>query len=145
MNDGAAMVAVVSEEFLKKHNLTPLACITGLGVAGVHPDVMGLGPIEATKKLCAKFGHRTSDFDAIELNEAFAVQALACMQDLELDPTKVNQHGGAIALGHPLGCSGARILTTLLGVMKKNPAQKKGLATMCIGVGQGVALSVEKC
>ncbi len=145
MNDGAAMVAVVSEEFLKKHNLTPLACITGLGVAGVHPDVMGLGPIEATKKLCAKFGHKTSDFDAIELNEAFAVQALACMQDLELDPTKVNQHGGAIALGHPLGCSGARILTTLLGVMKKNPAQKKGLATMCIGVGQGVALSVEKC
>ena len=145
MNDGAAMVAVVSEEFLKKHNLTPLACITGLGVAGVHPDVMGLGPIDATKKLCAKFGHRTSDFDAIELNEAFAVQALACMQDLELDPTKVNQHGGAIALGHPLGCSGARILTTLLGVMKKNPAQKKGLATMCIGVGQGVALSVEKC
>ncbi len=145
MNDGAAMVAVVSEEFLKKHNLTPLACITGLGVAGVHPDVMGLGPIEATKKLCAKFGHKTSDFDAIELNEAFAVQALACMQELELDPTKVNQHGGAIALGHPLGCSGARILTTLLGVMKKNPAQKKGLATMCIGVGQGVALSVEKC
>jgi len=145
MNDGAAMVAVVSEEFLKKHNLTPLACITGLGVAGVHPDVMGLGPIEATKKLCAKFGHKTSDFDAIELNEAFAVQALACMQDLELDPSKVNQHGGAIALGHPLGCSGARILTTLLGVMKKNPAQKKGLATMCIGVGQGVALSVEKC
>ncbi len=145
MNDGAAMVAVVSEEFLKKHNLTPLACITGLGVAGVHPDVMGLGPIEATKKLCAKFGHKTSDFDAIELNEAFAVQALACMQELELDPAKVNQHGGAIALGHPLGCSGARILTTLLGVMKKNPAQKKGLATMCIGVGQGVALSVEKC
>lgn len=145
MNDGAAMVAVVSEEFLKKHNLKPLACITGLGVAGVHPDVMGLGPIEATKKLCAKFGHKTSDFDAIELNEAFAVQALACMQELELDPTKVNQHGGAIALGHPLGCSGARILTTLLGVMKKNPAQKKGLATMCIGVGQGVALSVEKC
>jgi acetyl-CoA acyltransferase len=145
MNDGAAMVAVVSEEFLKKYNLTPLACITGLGVAGVHPDVMGLGPIEATKKLCAKFGHKTSDFDAIELNEAFAVQALACMQELELDPAKVNQHGGAIALGHPLGCSGARILTTLLGVMKKNPAQKKGLATMCIGVGQGVALSVEKC
>lgn len=145
MNDGAALVAVVSADFLKKHNLTPLARITGMGVRGVHPDVMGLGPIEATKLLCEKFGHKTSDFDAIELNEAFAAQALACMQDLDLDPSKVNQHGGAIALGHPLGCSGARIVTTLLGVMKKNANAKKGLATMCIGVGQGVALSVEKC
>ncbi len=145
MNDGAAMVAVVSEDFLKRHNLTPIARITGLGVAGVHPDVMGLGPIAATKKLCEKFNHKVSDFDAVELNEAFAVQALACIKDLELDPKKVNLHGGAIAIGHPLGCSGARILTTLLGVMKKNSSMKKGLATMCIGVGQGVALSLEKC
>lgn len=145
MNDGAAMVAVVSEDFLKRHNLTPLAEITGMGIRGVHPDVMGLGPIEATKVLCQKFGHQVSDFDAIELNEAFAVQALACMKELELDPAKVNLHGGAIALGHPLGCSGARILTTLLGVLKQNPSKKKGLATMCIGVGQGVALSVERC
>ena len=145
MNDGAAMVVVVSEDFLKRHNLTPLAEITGMGVRGVHPDVMGLGPIEATKTLCKKFNHKVSDFDAIELNEAFAVQALACMKDLELDPAKVNLHGGAIALGHPLGCSGARILTTLLGVMKQDSNRKKGLATMCIGVGQGVALSVEKC
>jgi len=145
MNDGAALVVVVSGDFLKKHNLTPIAKITGMGVRGVHPNVMGLGPIEATKVLCKKFGMKTADFDAIELNEAFAVQALACMRDLELDPEKVNLHGGAIAIGHPLGCSGARILTTLLGVMKKDPAKKKGLATMCIGVGQGVALSIEKC
>jgi acetyl-CoA acyltransferase len=145
MNDGAAMVVVVSEEFLKRHNLNPIAEVTGMGVRGVHPDVMGLGPIEATKTLCKRFNHKVESFDAIELNEAFAVQALACMKDLKLDPSKVNQHGGAIALGHPLGCSGARILTTLLGVMKQDPAKKKGLATMCIGVGQGVALSVEKC
>jgi acetyl-CoA acyltransferase len=145
MNDGAAMVVVVSGDFLKRHNLTPLARITGMGIRGVHPDVMGLGPIAATQSLCEKYGHKASDFDAIELNEAFAVQALACMKDLELDPTKVNIHGGAIALGHPLGCSGARILTTLMGVMKQDPKRKKGLATMCIGVGQGIALSIEKC
>lgn len=145
MNDGAAMVAVVSEEFLKRHNLTPIAQVTGMGVRGVHPDVMGLGPIEATKVLCKRFGHKTSDFDAVELNEAFAVQALACVKDLDIDPSKVNLHGGAIALGHPLGCSGARILTTLIGVMKRNSSMKKGLASMCIGVGQGVALSIEKC
>ena len=98
-----------------------------------------------TNVLCEKFGHKVSDFDAIELNEAFAVQALACIKDLELDPAKVNLHGGAIALGHPLGCSGARILTTLINVIKQNNNMKKGLATMCIGVGQGVALSIEKC
>jgi acetyl-CoA acyltransferase len=144
MNDGAALVVVVSGEFVKKHNLKPLARISGMGVRGVHPDVMGLGPIEATRTLCQKFGHKVSDFDAIELNEAFAAQALACVRELEIDPSKVNLHGGAIALGHPLGCSGARILTTLLGVMKKNSAMKKGLASMCIGVGQGVALSIEK-
>ena len=144
MNDGAALVVVVSGEFVKKHNLKPLARISGMGVRGVHPDVMGLGPIEATRTLCQKFGHKVSDFDAIELNEAFAAQALACVRELEIDPSKVNLHGGAIALGHPLGCSGARILTTLLGVMNKNSAMKKGLASMCIGVGQGVALSIEK-
>lgn len=145
MNDGASLVVVVSGEFLKKHNLTPLARISGMGVRGVHPDVMGLGPIEATKVLCKRFGQKVSDFDAIELNEAFAAQALACMRDLDLDPAKVNQHGGAIALGHPLGCSGARIMTTLLGVLKTKDSMKRGLATMCIGVGQGVAVSVEKC
>lgn len=145
MNDGASLVVVVSGHFLKKHNLTPLARISGMGIRGVHPDVMGLGPIEATKSLCQKYGMKTSDFDAVELNEAFAAQALACMRDLDIPAEKVNLHGGAIALGHPLGCSGARIMTTLLGVMKTKDSFKKGLATMCIGVGQGVAVSVEKC
>jgi len=145
MNDGAALLVVVSETFLKKHKLTPIAQITGMGVKGVHPDVMGLGPIEATRSLCQKYNFKVSDFDVFELNEAFAAQSLACMRDLEIPHEKVNLHGGAIALGHPLGCSGARIMTTLLGVMRENQSLKKGLATMCIGVGQGVAVSVEKC
>ncbi len=145
MNDGAAMVAVVSEQFLKKHNLTPLLEITGFGVRGVHPNVMGLGPVEAVKILCHKYGKKISDFDAIELNEAFAAQSLGCLQELQIDPSKVNLNGGAIALGHPLGCSGARILTTLTHIMKKNSSLKEGLATMCIGVGQGIAVSVRRC
>lgn len=145
MNDGASLVVVVSEDFLKRHKLTPIAKITGMGIRGVHPDVMGLGPIEATKTLCQKYGFKAKDFDVVELNEAFAAQSLACMRDLEIPAEKVNLHGGAIALGHPLGCSGARIMTTLLGVMKTKESYKSGLATMCIGVGQGVAVSVEKC
>jgi acetyl-CoA acyltransferase len=145
INDGASMVVVCSEEFLKRHNLKPLAMVTGGAVHGLHPNVMGLGPVGAIKKLSAKFGYKISDFDAIELNEAFAVQALGCMKELELDPSKVNRNGGSIALGHPLGCSGTRILTTLVHQMQKNPGYKKGLASMCIGVGQGIALSVENC
>ncbi len=143
MNDGAAMVTIVSEEFLKKYNLTPLAEITGFGVRGVHPDVMGLGPVEAVKMLCKRYLKKIEDFDLIELNEAFAAQALACMKDLNIDPEKVNQNGGAIAIGHPLGCSGARILTTLThNLIKKKKDQ--GLATMCIGVGQGIAVSIKR-
>ena len=145
INDGASMVVVCSEEFLKRHNLKPLAMVTGGAVHGLHPNVMGLGPVGAIKKLSSKFGYKISDFDAIELNEAFAVQALGCMKELELDPSKVNRNGGSIALGHPLGCSGTRILTTLIHQMQKNPGYKKGLASMCIGVGQGIALSVENC
>jgi acetyl-CoA acyltransferase len=145
MNDGAALVCVVSEEFLKKHNLTPLVEITGGAVRGLHPNVMGLGPVEATNRLCSMFGKKTENFDVVELNEAFAVQALACMKDLNLDPAKVNLNGGAISLGHPLGCSGARILTTLTHIMQKDKSLKEGLATMCIGVGQGVAVSVRNC
>ncbi|MBK27062.1 MAG: acetyl-CoA C-acyltransferase [Halobacteriovorax sp.] len=145
MNDGAALVCVVSEDFLKENNLTPLVEITGGAVRGLHPNIMGLGPVEATKRLCQMFDKKVSDFDAVELNEAFAVQSLACMKDLELDPSKVNMNGGAIALGHPLGCSGARILTTLTHIMQKDKNLKEGLATMCIGVGQGVALSVKNC
>jgi acetyl-CoA acetyltransferase len=106
---------------------------------------MGLGPVGATKKLCAKFGYKFSDFDIIELNEAFSAQALGCIKELELDPTKINKNGGSIAIGHPLGASGTRILTTLVHQMMKDPTLKKGLATMCIGVGQGIALSVERC
>jgi 3-oxoadipyl-CoA thiolase len=145
INDGASMVVVCSEEFLKRHNLTPLAMITGGAVHGLHPNTMGLGPVGAIKKLSQKFGYKISDFDAIELNEAFAVQALGCMKELELDPAKVNRNGGSIAIGHPLGCSGTRILSTLVHQMQKNPSYKKGLASMCIGVGQGIALSVENC
>ena len=145
INDGASMVVVCSEEFLKRHNLKPLAMITGGAVHGLHPNVMGLGPVGAVKKLTQKFGYKISNFDLIELNEAFAAQALGCIKELELDPSKINLNGGSIALGHPLGCSGTRILTTLVHQMQKNPSYKKGLASMCIGVGQGIALSLENC
>jgi acetyl-CoA acyltransferase len=145
MNDGASMVLVVSEDFLKKHNLSPVLQITGGAARGVHPNTMGLGPIESTKVLCKKFGKKIEDFDIVELNEAFAAQALACIRQLGLDPQKVNLKGGAIALGHPLGCSGARLVTTMAHIMKENPKLKQGLATMCIGVGQGISLSVKNC
>ena len=145
INDGASMVVVCSEEFLKRHNLTPIVRITGGAVHGLHPNVMGLGPVGAVKKLCENFHYNVSDFDIIELNEAFAAQALGCMKELNLEPSKINRNGGSIAIGHPLGASGTRILTTLIHQMKKDPSLKKGLATMCIGVGQGIALSVERC
>lgn len=145
INDGASMVVICSEEFIKRHNLKPLARITGGAVHGLHPNVMGLGPVGAIKKLCTRFNHKISDFDLIELNEAFAVQALGCIKELELDPSRINRNGGSIAIGHPLGASGTRILTTLLHQMKNDPSLKKGLASMCIGVGQGIALSVERC
>ncbi len=145
INDGASMVVVCSEEFLKKHNLKPIAKITGGAVHGLHPSVMGLGPVGAVKNLCQRFNHKISDFDIIELNEAFAAQALGCIKELELDTSKINKNGGSIAIGHPLGASGTRILTTMLHQMKNDPALKKGLASMCIGVGQGIALSVERC
>ncbi len=145
INDGASCLFVASEDFIKKHKLTPLVKITGGSVAGLHPNVMGLGPIHATNKLCKGLGITPQDFDVLELNEAFAVQSLACIKELKLDQAKINLNGGAIALGHPLGSSGARIITTLIHIMQKNKNYKKGLATMCIGVGQGIALSVENC
>lgn len=145
MNDGASAVLIVSEQFLKEHNLEPIMKITGAGVRGVHPSTMGLGPIEAVKVLLKKYNKKISDFDAIELNEAFAAQAIGCMKGLEIDPAKVNLNGGAIAIGHPLGCSGTRITTSLFHIMKNNKNIKQGLATMCIGVGQGVAVSFERC
>ncbi len=145
MNDGAASLVVVSQVFLKRHNLTPLVRLTGAGIRGVNPSVMGLGPVASTEVLMNKYNKKIDDFDVIELNEAFAAQALACIQELKLDPTKVNLNGGAIALGHPLGCSGARIMTTLTHLMRNNQQLKQGLATMCVGVGQGISVSVERC
>ncbi len=145
INDGASMVVVCSESFLLKHKIQPIARITGGAVHGLHPNVMGLGPVGAIKKLCLNFKHNIADFDVIELNEAFAAQAIGCIKELELDSAKINRLGGSIAIGHPLGASGTRILTTLLHQMKSDPSLKKGLASMCIGVGQGIALSVERC
>ena len=145
INDGAALLAVVSEDFLAQHQLTPLLEVTGFGVRGVDPSFMGLGPVEAIRLLGQKYHHKIDDFDVIELNEAFAAQVLGCLKELPLDPAKINLRGGAIALGHPLGCSGARILTTLAHIMLDNPKLRQGLASMCVGVGQGVAISVRSC
>ena len=145
MNDGASLIAVVSEAFLKKHQLSPMAEITGFGVRGLHPNVMGLGPVKAVQHLCKTFNKKINQFDIIEMNEAFAAQTLACIDQLKLNPKNININGGAIALGHPLGCSGTRILTTLIHLMQKNPQFKEGLATMCIGVGQGIAVSIKQC
>ncbi|MFI0163510.1 thiolase family protein [Streptomyces sp. NPDC017095] len=143
MNDGAAGLLLVSEEALTELGLTSLGRYAAGASAGVHPDVMGLGPVPATRKVLARTGWDTGDLQEAELNEAFAAQALACVDELGLDPDLVNPTGGAIALGHPLGCSGARILTTLLHRMRRTGA-RRGLATMCVGVGQGTAVLVER-
>jgi len=142
INDGAAALLVVSEEWGKKLGLQPMARVVGGAVAGVEPHRMGIGPVPATKKVLARAGWTASGLDLVELNEAFAAQAIPCMREIGLDPSLVNVNGGAIALGHPVGCSGARILVTLLHEMKKRKA-RRGLATMCIGVGQGIAALVE--
>ncbi|MDQ3138990.1 MAG: thiolase family protein, partial [Gemmatimonadota bacterium] len=139
---GAAALAVASAELLTELNLAPLARIVSTAVAGVDPSRMGLGPVPASRKALERAGLTVRDLDLIELNEAFAAQALACMQELELDPDRVNIYGGAIALGHPLGASGARILTTLVHALRRIRG-RYGLATMCIGVGQGIAMVVE--
>ena len=142
INDGAAALLLASEEAVKLFSLKPLARIVSIGIAGVDPSIMGIGPVPATRKALQRAGLTTSDIDLIELNEAFASQSLACMNELELDANKINVNGGSIAIGHPLGCSGARISTTLLHEMKKRKS-KYGLATMCIGVGQGAAIIYE--
>jgi acetyl-CoA C-acetyltransferase len=144
INDGAAALMLVSEEALKKYNLTPLARVVSRGVAGVDPAIMGIGPVPASLKALKRAGLKASDLGLVELNEAFASQSIACMRDLALDPSIINVNGGAIAIGHPLGGSGARISTTLIHEMQKRNV-RFGLATMCIGVGQGVALVFEKC
>ena len=143
INDGAACALVVSEEILKRYNLTPMARIVSFGVAGVDPAYMGIGPVPATKLALKKAGLTINDMDVMELNEAFAAQVLASMDELHADPAKVNLNGGSIAIGHPLGASGTRISATLLHQFKKNSKFKYGLATMCIGVGQGSAVIFE--
>ncbi len=142
INDGAAVMLLASEEAVKKYNLKPIARIIAMAVAGVDPSIMGVGPVPATTKALQRAGLKIQDIDLVELNEAFASQALACIQDLQLDSNKVNVNGGAIAIGHPLGCSGVRISTTLLHEMNRRKS-KYGLATMCIGVGQGAAVIYE--
>ena len=144
INDGAAALMLVSEDALKKYNLTPLARVVSRGVAGVDPAIMGIGPVPASQKALKRAGLKASDLGLVELNEAFASQSIACMRDLAIDPSIINVNGGAIAIGHPLGGSGARISTTLIHEMQKRNV-RYGLATMCIGVGQGVALVFEKC
>ncbi|MFE0130456.1 thiolase family protein [Streptomyces sp. NPDC059037] len=143
MNDGAAGLLLVSEEALNDLGLESLGRYVAGASAGVHPDVMGIGPVPATQKALARVGWSIGDVQEAEFNEAFAAQALACVDALGIDPELVNPTGGAIALGHPLGCSGARILTTLLHRMRRTGAGR-GLATMCVGVGQGSALLVER-
>lgn len=143
LNDGAAALIVMSREKADELGITPLAIIKAYASAGVAPEIMGCGPIPATQKVLKKAGLTMSDIDLIEANEAFAAQALSVMQDLEMDPGLVNVNGGAIALGHPIGASGARVLVTLLHEMKKRDV-RYGLATLCIGGGQGISLIVER-
>jgi acetyl-CoA acetyltransferase family protein len=144
INDGAAAVLLASEEAVKKYSLKPLAKVTSMAVAGVDPAVMGIGPVPATQKALRRASLTIANMDLIELNEAFASQSLACIHDLGIDKNKVNVNGGAIALGHPLGCSGVRLTTTLLHEMKRR-GSKYGLATMCVGVGQGASVIYEGC
>jgi 3-oxoadipyl-CoA thiolase len=143
INDGAAALAVASGAAAAELGPAPMARIVASAVAGVDPSCMGLGPVPATRKALARAGLTVEQLDLIELNEAFAAQALACIRDLALDPARVNVYGGAIALGHPLGASGARILTTLVHGLRRTGG-RYGLATMCIGVGQGIAVVVER-
>ncbi|MEO8879571.1 MAG: acetyl-CoA C-acyltransferase [Gemmatimonadaceae bacterium] len=143
INDGASAVLVMSDAAAKAAKMRPLARVVASAVAGVSPEVMGLGPIPATRLALARAGLTIGDLDLIELNEAFASQAIACMRELGADPARVNVNGGAIALGHPLGASGARIVTTLVHEMRRRDV-RYGLATMCIGVGQGIAMIVER-
>ncbi|WP_242921472.1 acetyl-CoA C-acyltransferase [Pontibacter liquoris] len=144
INDGAAASIIVSEAVLKRFNLTPMARVVAAAVAGVDPAHMGMGPVPATQKALQRAGLSINDIDLFEVNEAFASQAVACMQQLNLDPAKVNVNGGSIAIGHPLGASGTRISATLLHEMKRRDNVRYGLATMCVGVGQGVAVIYEK-
>ena len=143
INDGSAMLLMASEDAVKSMNLKPIARVVASAATGVHPDIMGIGPVSATQKALSRAGLKLSDIGLVELNEAFAAQALACAQELDLNMDIVNVNGGSIAIGHPLGASGARISTTLLHEMQKRDV-RYGLATMCVGVGQGKAVIFEK-
>jgi acetyl-CoA acyltransferase len=143
LNDGASAVMVVSEEVLKAEGLEPLARVVSYATAGVEPNFMGEGPIPAGKKALSRAGWGVSELELVELNEAFAAQSIACLRGLELDASRVNVRGGAIALGHPIGSSGCRILVTLVHAMRARGA-KRGMAALCIGVGQGIAMCVER-
>ncbi|MEV8175204.1 acetyl-CoA C-acyltransferase [Microbacterium sp. NPDC079176] len=143
LNDGASAIIVVSAEAVERHGLRPRARIVASATAALAPEIMGLGPVPATQKALAKAGLQVGDLGAVELNEAFASQSLACIRRLGLDPSIVNADGGAIALGHPLGSSGSRLIVTLLGRLERENA-RFGLATMCVGVGQGTAMIVER-
>ena len=142
INDGAAGLILASEDAVKRHKLKPMARIVSVAAAGVDPSIMGIGPVPASQKALQRAGIKATDLDLIELNEAFASQSIACIRELQLDTTKVNVNGGSIAIGHPLGCSGSRISATLLHEMKRRKA-RYGLATMCVGVGQGAAIIYE--
>lgn len=142
INDGAAAMLLASNEAVEQYGLKPMARIVSMAVAGVDPSIMGMGPVPATRKALERAGLGIKDLDLIEMNEAFASQAIACMRELGIDYNKLNVNGGSIAIGHPLGCSGVRISTTLLHEMKRRGA-RYGLATMCVGVGQGAAIVYE--
>ena len=143
INDGAAALLVVEADRARALGLRPYARIVATSVAGVDPAVMGVGPIPAIRKLLDRTGLTVADIDRVELNEAFASQAVACIDELGLDPAKTNVHGGAIALGHPLGASGARMATTLVRELRRSGG-RFGIAAMCVGVGQGIAMLVER-
>ena len=145
INDGAAALVLASKEAVEKYGLKPMAKLVSWGQGGVDPKVMGLGPVPASRQAMAKAGLTIGDIDLVEANEAFAAQSVAVARDLEFDMSKVNVNGGAISIGHPVGCSGARIIVTLLHEMMKRDDAKKGLATLCIGGGMGVATIWEKC
>ena len=143
INDGAAALLLVEADRARELGFRPLARVVATAVAGVHPDVMGIGPVPAVRKVLARAGLEAGDLDVVEINEAFASQSVACMDELGLDPARVNPNGGAIALGHPLGASGARLVTMLVHELARTGG-RYGLATMCIGVGQGIATVVER-
>jgi acetyl-CoA C-acetyltransferase len=143
ITDGASAIVLVSDAVAREQNLKPLARVIDYGIAGVDPKVMGIGPVPAVKKLLAKTGMSLNDFDLFEINEAFAAQVLACLRDLPIDPAKLNVNGGAIAIGHPIGCTGSRILTTLVHEMHKRQV-RYGMATLCISGGMGIALGIER-